>query len=260
MSFVNKKLNDIAHELASKIEGAKVNKEYFEIPFKHIILDNALNENFIEKVYTAFPSLDENCWEHTDNPGIEVKSRTTWKSEFDIPDKLSDAIRIFNSAPILKAMSEVLSIPKLLPDPYYSGGGLNVTRSGGLLDVHVDGNYHDASGLNRRVNILLYLNKGWKKKWGGQFGLYNEDGKELVKEVEPIFNRMVIFDTHDKSFHGLPRPITCPDNEMRRSILLYYYTVDQRPASQTVHTNPHSALWRSKGFTDKRGKIDRDFE
>ena len=50
-----------------------------------------------------------------------------------------------------------------MPDPYFTGGGLNITERGGLLDVHVDGNYHDASGLNRRLNILIYFNPGWKK-------------------------------------------------------------------------------------------------
>jgi hypothetical protein len=58
-----------------------------------------------------------------------------------------DAVRVLNSSLFLKSVSEIFDIPKLMPDPYFSGGGLNVTVSGGLLDVHVDGNYHDASGL-----------------------------------------------------------------------------------------------------------------
>ena len=79
------------------------------------------------------------------------KSRSNWTSEFDIPEKIIDVIRILNSSLILKAMSELFSIPKLMPDPYFSGGGLNVSQTNGLLDVHVDGNYHDASSLNRQL-------------------------------------------------------------------------------------------------------------
>jgi Rps23 Pro-64 3,4-dihydroxylase Tpa1-like proline 4-hydroxylase len=91
-------------------------------------------------------------------------------------------VRILNSSIFLKALSKVFSIPKIMPDPYFTGGGLNVTEKGGLLDVHVDGNYHDASGLNRRLNILLYFNPGWKKSWGGEFGIYSDGGKRCVKK------------------------------------------------------------------------------
>ena len=93
-----------------------------------------------------------------------------------------------------------------MPDPYFTGGGLNITERGGLLDVHVDGNYHDASSLNRRINILFYFNKRWKK-WGGEFGIYSNNGKKVIKKIPPIFNRLIAFDTHDYSFHGLPNPI-----------------------------------------------------
>jgi len=60
-----------------------------------------------------------------------------------------------NSSYFLQAMGERFGIPKVLPDPNFTGGGLNATKPGGLLDVHVDGNYHDAAGLNRRLNALI---------------------------------------------------------------------------------------------------------
>ena len=146
-----------------------------------------------------------------------------------------------------------------MSDPYYSGGGLNISERGGLLDIHVDGNYHDASGMNRRVNLLYYLNPNWEPTWGGEFGIYDDNGETLVKAVAPTFNRCVIFDTHDKSYHGLPNPINFPSDDPRRSILLYYYTVAKRPTSQIMEDAPHSALWKSKGFTDKRGNKTRDY-
>ncbi len=67
---------------------------------------------------------------------------------------------------MLYALAELFEIPKLVPDPYFTGGGLNITMPGGLLDVHVDGNYHDATGLNRRMNVILYLNPNWQKRVG----------------------------------------------------------------------------------------------
>ncbi len=96
--------------------------------------------------------------------------------------------------------------------------------------------------------------------WGGEFGLYNHNGEELVKEIEPIFNRLVVFDTHDYSFHGLPNPLNFPEGDSRKSIILYYYTKEARPSELIQFDKPHSALWKKKNFHDKRGEIFRDFK
>ena len=143
-------------------------------------------------------------------------------------------------------------------DPYYSGGGLNVTPKNGLLDIHVDGNYHDISGMHRRLNVILYLNKNWKKEWGGELGLYNKTGEKLEKKIEPIFNRLFIFQTNDLSFHGLPEPIKFPEGEFRKSIILYYYTVAGRDKGEMIVDKPHSALWKKRGIKDKKGNLTRE--
>jgi Rps23 Pro-64 3,4-dihydroxylase Tpa1-like proline 4-hydroxylase len=251
-----KKLRKIANDLALKIKNSDLNVN----PFQHVVIDDFLPKSLASDAMNSFPPLDDPCWDHSSDKGIEVKSRTTWKSEFDIPENIIDVIRIVNSSLILQAMSDVLSIPKLMPDPYFAGGGLNVSETNGHLDVHVDGNYHDASGLNRRINLLIYFNPNWKNDWGGEFGIYSNDGSDLLKAIPPLFNRCVIFDTHDKSFHGLPNPIKFPKEEPRKSIITYYYTKANRPSDNVVVNEPHSALWKSKGLLDKRGKKTRDFD
>lgn len=245
-----------ATKIIETIEG----KSFFREPFKHCIIDNFFPADLAKKILTGFPDLDSNDWERTNDPDIEVKLRSDWKSEFDIPDAILPAIRILNSSLILKAMSSLFEINKLVPDPYFTGGGLNVTVSGGLLDVHVDGNYHDATGLNRRINAIVYLNPVWEEGWGGEFGIYDSTGETLVKKIAPLFNRLVIFDTNDFSFHGLPDPLNFPKNHARRSIILYYYTKEPRPASQIAISEPHSALWKKKNLLDKRGNKKRSFE
>jgi Rps23 Pro-64 3,4-dihydroxylase Tpa1-like proline 4-hydroxylase len=233
---------------------------FSEQPFNHLYCDNFFSPEFANTLLDSFPKLDNSdLWDSSNDPEIEVKMRSKWQSEFDIPDTIVDAIRVLNSSLFLKSVSEKFNIPKLMPDPYFTGGGLNVTVSGGLLDVHVDGNYHDASGLNRRINAILYLNPGWQEGWGGEFGLYDETGDKLIKKIAPIHNRLVIFDTNDKSFHGLPDPLNFPEGHARRSIILYYYTKDERPTDQVTVEQPHSALWKKKGVLDKRGNKTRDF-
>ena len=108
------------------------------------------------------------------------------------------------------------------------------------------------------MNLLLYLNKTWEAEWGGEFGIYENEGKDLFKEIPPLFNRCIIFDTHDKSFHGLPNPLNFPKNELRKSIILYYYTKAPRDIQNITVKDPHSALWRSKKYTDKKGKKKRE--
>lgn len=252
-------LKKIAERCAARILGARGGQEYFDEPFRHLVIDDFFPPEFALQCSDSFPSLVEPVWDVKDVKDIEIKYRTDWKSEFDIPEILVDSVRILNSSILLKAMGDRIGIPKLIPDPYFTGGGLNVSKRGGLLDVHVDGNYHDATGLNRRTNLLVYLNRRWEPGWGGEFGIYDRQGKECLKKVPPIFNRCVIFDSHDYSFHGLPDPINFPDGEERRSIILYYYTKEPRPAHQVATDSPHSALWVKKNLHDHRGNKTRKF-
>jgi len=258
-TFSQASLKKIALNCAEKIINTVEGVSFFEEPYKHLVIDDFFPHEMALICLENFPDLNDACWEHANDADIEIKYRTTWKSEFDIPKGIVEAVRILNSAPFLKAMSERFKIDKIVPDPYFTGGGLNVTKTGGLLDVHVDGNYHDATGLNRRLNALVYLNPNWKPGWGGEFGVYDEKGEDCIKEVAPLFNRLVIFDSHDKSYHGLPAPLKFPEGEERRSILLYYYTKQPRHSSQIVVEEPHSALWKKRDFLDKRGKKTRDF-
>jgi len=248
-----KKLKIIAKTCVDKI----LTGEFYKEPYKHLIVNKFLPDDLAQNCLEKFPKLDDKTWQHENDTNIEVKSRTTWQSEFDIPDNIVDSVRILNSSLVLKSFSEVFGIKGLIPDPYFSGGGLNITKKGELLDVHIDGNYHDASGLNRRVNALIYLNPGWEESWGGELGVYNNNGTQLIKKIEPLFNRLVVFDSHDYSYHGLPDPINFPDGINRKSIILYYYTKDPRPDSQSLTKDPHSALWVKKGIKDKLGNILR---
>lgn len=257
--FKQDELKSMAENCARKITQAVDGTQYFNEPFRHIVIDDFFHQKLANVCLNYFPVLDDQSWEHANDTDIEVKFRTTWRSEFDIPEGIVDAVRILNSAPFLKALGDRIGIPKIIPDPYFTGGGLNVTTTGGLLDVHVDGNYHDATGLNRRINAILYLNPDWQAGWGGEFGLYDTHGDVCLKEVAPLFNRLVVFDSHDASFHGLPAPLAFPPGNTRKSIILYYYTKDARPKEQVVVSEPHSALWKKRDLLDKRGNKTRNF-
>ena len=60
--------------------------------------------------------------------------------------------------------------------------------------------------------------------------------KFQIKKILPIFNRLVIFNTTDYTYHGLPEPINCPSNMSRKSLALYYFS-NGRPSSELRSEN-----------------------
>ena len=256
--LTQQELKRVSESCAAKVSRARPGVAYFTEPYRHCVIDDFLPADLAQSCLESFPPPEAPGWAASNDKGVEIKQRSTWESEFDIPDGIIDTVRVLNGAPFLKAMTQLIGIQKIMPDPYFSGGGLNVTKRGGMLDVHVDGNYHDSSGLNRRLNAIIYLTPGWQPEWGGEFGVYDKTGENCVKKIPPLFNRLVVFDSHDFSFHGLPDPINFPEDTPRRSLLLYYYTKEPRPPEHVAEEAPHSALWKSRDLKDKRGNKTRD--
>ena len=245
---------ETADLLCRRIQSSTVT---YENPFKLGVVDHFLPPDILEQVISAFPSASDPTWETSIIDSVEQKRRSTWSSIYDVPSGLQGLVTFMNSSLFLNQLTEILGIPKLLPDPYFTGGGLNESFKGDFLDVHIDGNYHDASGLNRRVNAILYLNPTWEKSWGGCLGMYADKGQRLIREFSPKNNRLVVFDTSDSSFHGYPDPIQCPETVSRRSLILYYYTKEPQVMSETTVLEPHSALWVKKELKDRKGKAQR---
>lgn len=218
-------------------------------PFPHIVVDGLFDPDLISVLHRTVIDLPSSEWEETNDPGVEVKLRSRWQSEYCIPEPAREVVRFFNSGPFLRTLSALTGIPHLIADPYYTGGGFNLLRRGGHLDVHVDGNWHHTMAVHRRLNVILFLNQDWRPEWGGGLGLYDAIGCSEVVSIGPAGNRLVIFETRDRTYHGQPEPILCPATEGRTSIILYYYTA--APLSQSTEKAPHRAQWRSRGWKDK---------
>lgn len=226
-------------------------------PFPYITFDGLFDDALIRTIHDQFRQLPDDYWEKNSDQGIEVKWRSAWRSEYDIPQPARELVQFLNSGVFLTALSKLTGIPNLIPDPYYSGGGFNLIQRGGYLDVHADGNWHDKMRVHRRLNLILYLNQDWQEDWGGALEFYDAKAENVEAAVFPMGNRMVVFETHDYSYHGHPTPLASPEGADRTSIILYYYTSAARPDQQVSVAEPHSALWRSKGWVDKRGQKTR---
>ena len=217
-------------------------------PFPHVIVDDLFPSQLIRALVAEFPNPDDQSWDRSIVEGIQVKLRSNWVDEDDISPITAEVVHFFNSGSFMKSLSTITGVEKLISDPYFTGGGRNCILPGGVLDVHADGNWHDAMGVHRRLNAILYLNEDWEEEWGGHFELWDKDLAGCVKAVSPIANRLLIFETHDFTYHGHPNPLACPEGNSRKSLIFYYYTAESRPSEQVLKAEPHRALWRKKSL------------
>lgn len=203
------------------IDGLQRRNEYLNAkPFPHIVLDDFLQAEHL------FPRQGDATWKKTENKHTAAKSVTKtkgfkWES-FGREQKAFFAE--LSAAPFLKFLEDLTGIEGLMADPYFIEGGFHMVGNGGRLGIHADFSHHPKLGLERRVNLLLYLNKNWQKDYGGALRLYNSN-VEAEKEIEPINGRCVIFSTSDQSYHGHPDPMKLPNEVVRKSLALYYYSL-----------------------------------
>lgn len=215
-------------------------------PFPHAVIDNFISPNLLEECLEFFP--EENDPESITFNRDQERFKTGFNPDY-LPVKLRSFFYSLNSRPFIKFLENISGIKGLIADPYYVGGGFHRINQGGHLSVHADFNHHAGLDLERRINVLIYLNKDWSEEYGGQIELWNEDMSKCVVSATPEFNRCVIFNTTSESYHGNPNPINHPEGTPRRSIALYYYT-----ATWDGLKRNHSTQFRARNQSDD--KID----
>lgn len=97
----------------------------------------------------------------------------------------------------------------------------------------------------RACDCVIYLNKEWEEAWGGAIELHSNPHNPLVDEIAsflPLFNRAIIFETSEYSWHGFKRIALPPDKQYlsRKSFSIYLYTKD-RPVEEVVA--PHTTFY-----------------
>ncbi len=211
-------------------------------PFPHFCIDNFLKPEFAREVVQSYPDIDSalKMGKSFNAVNEQKKVQVTDSKLFSPPVKKLE--ELLASKEFLDLMSYVMDIPNLVADPELVGGGMHQTGPRGLLDVHVDFNYIKERDLHRRLNILIYLNEGWQPEWGGEIELWDKNVKVRHAAFLPIFNRCVVFETNEISFHGVTA-VKCPPGVVRRSFAAYYYT-REAPAHWTGHS--HATVFRAR--------------
>lgn len=205
-------------------------------PFQHVLINNFLSDEVVKKLNSEFPNpLSCNFdWKHYDNP-LEQKYALNDFKGLPITKSIFDTLQSSN---VVDMMRTITGISDLESDPYLHGAGLHAYPRNGKLDVHLDYSIHPVSGKERRVNLIIYLNKDWHDDYGGNLQLWNADMSECKSIITPSFNSAILFRTSDISYHGLPYPLQCPLGEYRKSLAIYYIS----------HARPNTHLRMKAAF------------
>ena len=198
-------------------------------PFKYLYFDGFFNESSAETIYNHYPSLEDPNWRS--KTYINQQNKFVMTSFSD--NVIASVFNELNSKKFLELLIYITGIEDLQGDSSLFGGGLHNSINGAFLDVHVDFNIHDITKQHRRANAIVFMNKDWKEEYNGYLELWDVNKKQRLEYIKPSFNRLVIFETNQISYHGHPKPINAPEGVSRKSIATYYYT-KSRPGDEIV--------------------------
>ena len=202
------------------------NFQKYNVPFDHYIVDNFLPDDIAKSISNDFLDYENQKWHFYNNQIENKKALQDWGKFSKETYKI---FQYFCSPIFIEKIKSITGISDLYPDYGLHGGGWHMHGTGDNLNVHKDYSVHPKLGLRRKLNLIVYLSKDWNPEWGGaiEFWSHNEQNNRplaLEKSIDCMYNRAVLFDTTQNSWHGLPTPLTCPKGKYRKSIAMYYLT------------------------------------
>ncbi|MBO0813556.1 MAG: 2OG-Fe(II) oxygenase [Actinobacteria bacterium] len=196
-------------------------------PFPHAVIDGSWPLDQLEAAAAEFPPPQDYRW-------VTYPQPEEWGKRCGGPEMQGPLVRQLMAEMQSEAqrdfLAELTGIEGLVPSTL--GGGMHMTGTGGRLAMHRDFNVEPSTGLERRLNVLLFLNAEWDPAWGGTLYL----GEHRQVSVLPLMNRMVVFECGPASWHGHPEPVT--GNHWRKSVACYWY------APPRGSLDSHSTIWQ----------------
>jgi Rps23 Pro-64 3,4-dihydroxylase Tpa1-like proline 4-hydroxylase len=206
------RLDRLADELRDRFATAQ--------PYPHVVIDDFLPESVAEDLLEEFEKTEQD-WKHYHHYNERKLALTDLEQ---MPPRTRELFSELQDQRMLDFAMKLSGLRDLISDPDLEGAGMHMVTRGGFLNVHTDFLTHTKRrNWSRRINLILYLNKDWQEEWNGNLELWDDDLKHCVQSVAPAFNRCVIFNTLEKSYHGHPHKLCCPPDLNRKSLLLYYY-------------------------------------
>jgi Rps23 Pro-64 3,4-dihydroxylase Tpa1-like proline 4-hydroxylase len=191
----------------------------FDEPYPHWLIDGFLDQD----LYRFIPPAGWDGWEARYDNDCERGKRTARRL---LPYPLQEALAKLNSFETLSLVREITEMRDLVVDHTYHGAGLHVTDPGGHLNQHLDYALHPVlTTMERRANLIVFLNPHWSAEWGGAFECGNNVGT-VVKRIPPAPGRAILWLPSDTAFHGTER---VTDDAEPRATLAAYYLMPARP-------------------------------
>lgn len=191
-------------------------------PFNHVVIDNFFIEEVADKLSSEFPDYNDPTINNHNSPLENKRTCNVWDK---FPSCTYRTFMLLGSEEFTNNMRILTQNDKIIMDFGLNGGGWHMHGNGGNNNIHLDYNLHPKMKMQRKLNIIVYLTKNWNVSWGGGLELWSGDDEtpsKLEKVIDNIYNRAIIFDTTQNSWHGLPNKINCPENIIRKSIAAYY--------------------------------------
>lgn len=225
------------------LDHARLRKEFATArPFPYLIIDNLIDPTKATEIAAAYPSFETALAQGRTFTTVNERKKIQITDASKYSPPVAELNALLASGAFLGDLSHITGIPHLLADEQLIGGGIHITGPGGRLDVHVDFNFIEDRKLHRRLNLLLYLNSSWEDNYGGQLQLWDKNVKSCEAVINPVFNRCVIFETNEISFHGVV-PVSSEAPFPRKSFATYYYT-REAPAHWTGQR--HGTIFKAR--------------
>ena len=209
-------------------------------PFKYVMFENFFSSEIADSIHDNYPEIEYGKWDGTTYLDQKNKFQNT---KFEEGSQMGVLFNELNSQEFLNWLQKLTDFEEeLMGDEELFGGGLHQSVNGAFLNVHVDYNFHPITKHHRRLNVLVYMNKDWKDEYEGHLELWDlSDGKkDLLGKYAPLFNRCVIFETNEISYHGHPTPLKTPEGTKRKSLAAYYYTKTRK---DVVNIQEHNTIY-----------------
>jgi Rps23 Pro-64 3,4-dihydroxylase Tpa1-like proline 4-hydroxylase len=187
-------------------------------PFRHIVIDNFLEETAASVLYDQFPDVQQM---KTHYKGLNEK-KTELSGFTNLDPVFTSLHEELTSRSVITYLEKLTGIGPLSTIDDRLGYGLHQGANNSFLDIHIDYNIHPIQKKHRKLNLIFFLNKEWKAEWGGNLEFWDKDVKRCIASIAPVFNRCVIFECSEISYHGYSL-IHVPEGVTRKSYYQYYF-------------------------------------
>jgi hypothetical protein len=194
-------------------------------PFRYAVLDNFLKKEVCDELAESYPPIDSPVWykfrdELHGEKNVFEKGMLGISNIEELPEIAFKVIQELNSREFVEILRKITDIEELKNDVYNNIGqwaGIRAMTPGGYQAIHSDARKHPHLGVEKRITLVGYLNKNWEPSHKGVTEIWNDDMTECVDSVDPVYNRILIFENTEKSHHGVPEV-----NEYRKTFLTSY--------------------------------------